>query len=178
MMKRFLLVVLVFLAFLLESTFVELIPPERFEIDRVFVPRFMIVLIMLISLFYNRNKAILYALIFGLLYDVVYTDIIGVYMFSFPLVVYVISLSMKVLHANLLVVFFIVAFGLSLLEGLIFGILYIANIAQMDWNQFVYDRLFPTLVLNGVFLIMIYYPMKNYLLRLEKLTNKENDKLI
>lgn len=178
MVKRFLLVVIVFLAFLFESIFVELIPPERFDIDRVFVPRFMIVLIMLISLFYNRNKAVLYALIFGLLYDVIYTDIIGVYMFSFPLIVYIISLSMKVLHANLLVVFFLVVLGISLLEGLIFGILYIVNIAQMDWNQFLYDRLFPTLVLNGVFLIIVYYPMKNYLLKLEKLATKENDKLV
>ncbi len=133
---------------------------------------------MLISFFYDRNKALLYAIIFGLLFDIIYTDIIGVYMFSFPLIVYVISLSMKVLHRNLIVVFFVVLVGISLLEGFIFGILYLVNVAHLDWNQFLYDRLFPTLVLNGVFLIVIYYPMKKFLLSVEKWENKENDKLV
>lgn len=133
---------------------------------------------MLVSFFYDRSKALLYAIIFGLLFDIVYTDIIGVYMFSFPLIVYVISLSMKVLHRNLLVVFFVVLVGISLLEGFVFGILYLVNAANLDWNQFLYDRLFPTLVLNGVFLIVIYYPMKKFLLRVEKWANKENDKLV
>lgn len=176
-MKRFLLAFLVFLAFLSESIFIELFPAERFGIDRIFVPRFMIVLIMLTSFFYDRNRALLYAIIFGLLFDIVYTDIIGVYMFSFPLIVYIISLSMKVLHRNLLVIFFVVLVGISLLEGFVFGILYLANVAQLDWNQFLYDRLFPTLVLNGVFLIVIYYPMKKFLLKVEKWANKE-DKLV
>ncbi|HHW37584.1 MAG TPA: rod shape-determining protein MreD [Bacillales bacterium] len=177
-MKRFLLAFIVFLAFLSESIFIELFPAERFGIDRIFVPRFMIVMIMLTSFFYDRSKALLYALIFGLLFDIIYTDIIGVYMFSFPLIVYVISLSMKVLHRNLLVILFVVLVGISLLEGFVFGILYLANVAHLDWNQFLYDRLFPTLVLNGVFLIVIYYPMKKFLLRVEKWANKENDKLV
>lgn len=177
-MKRFLLAFIIFFAFLFESIFVELVPAERFGIDRFFVPRFTIVLIMLIAFFYNRNKAILYAIIFGLLFDIIYTDIIGVYMFSFPLIVYIISLFKKVLHTNLLVVFFVVVVGIGLLEVLIYGILYLVNVTNIDWNQFMYTRLFPTLVLNGVFLIVIYYPMKKFLSKLEKLENKENDKLV
>ncbi|HHY72852.1 MAG TPA: rod shape-determining protein MreD [Bacillus bacterium] len=177
-MKRFLLAFIVFLAFLFESIFVELVPAERFGIDRVFVPRFTLVLIMLIVFFYSRNKAIVYAMLFGLLFDIIYTDIIGVYMFSFPLIVYVISLSKKVLHTNLLVVFFVVTVGISLLEMLTFGILYLVHVTTLDWNQFMFNRLFPTLVLNGVFIICIYYPMKKFLVRLDKLANKENDKLV
>lgn len=177
-MKRFLLAFIIFFAFLFESIFVELVPVERFGIDRIFVPRFMIVLIMLISFFYNRNKAVLYAVIFGLLFDIIYTDIIGVYMFSFPIIVYVISYSMKVLHTNLLVVFFVVLIGITLLEGVVYGIYYLVNVAQLDWTRFIFDRLFPTLVLNGVFLIIVYYPMKKFLLGLEKIANKEKDKLV
>ncbi|NSL51616.1 rod shape-determining protein MreD [Calidifontibacillus erzurumensis] len=174
-MKRFLLACIIFLGFLLESIFVEFLPSERFGIDRIFVPHFMIVLIMLISFFYNRNKAIIYALFFGLLFDIIYTNIIGVYLFTFPLIVYLISLFMKVLHTNLLVVFFVVLFGIVLLEMSVFGILYLVNVAHMDWQRFVLDRLYPTLVLNGFFLILVYYPMKKFLLK--KLISKETDKL-
>lgn len=99
-------------------------------------------------------------------------------MFSFPIIVYVISYSMKVLHTNLLVVFFVVLIGITLLEGVVYGIYYLVNVAQLDWTRFIFDRLFPTLVLNGVFLIIVYYPMKKFLLGLEKIANKEKDKLV
>lgn len=177
-MKRFLLPVLLFLAFISESTFVELFPTERFEIDRTFVPRFMMVLIMLTSFFYDRNKAIINAIIFGLLFDIIYTDIIGIYMFSLPIVVYILSYSMKVLHTNLLVVFFVVIIGIALLEIIIYGLYFLVNVVELDWYSFMNNRLFPTLVLNGVFLIIIYYPMRNFLLGLQGMSNKENDKLV
>ncbi|WP_102345409.1 rod shape-determining protein MreD [Bacillus sp. Marseille-P3661] len=173
-MRRFLLPFIIFIAFISESSFVELTPLGKLEMDRIFVPRFTIILIMLVTFFYDRNKAIVYSIIAGLLYDVIYTDIIGVYMFSFPLVIYIISYTMKVLHVNIFVVFLITVIGIGLLETIVYGLYYLVNVAPLDWNGFLYNRLLPTAVLNAVFIILVYYPMKQFLTKLEKLSMKDS----
>lgn len=177
-MRKFLLPFFLFIAFIFESIFVELIPTETFGIDRIFVPRFIIILIMLIAFFYDRNKAVLFGIIFGMLFDIVYTDMLGIYMFSFPFVAYLISHSMKVLHSNIFVILIVSLMGLGMLETLVYGLYQLVDVVNLDWYEFLYNRLLPTLVLNGVFLIVVYYPMRRFLDKLEKLSNKESDKLL
>ncbi|WP_017755955.1 rod shape-determining protein MreD [Calidifontibacillus oryziterrae] len=178
MWRKFLLPFLLFLAFISESIFVEFVPIEAFNIERIFVPRFVMIMLMLLSFFYERNLTVLYGVIFGLMFDIVYTDIIGVYMFSFAIVVYVISYSMKVLHRNILVILLVSLVGLCFFESLVYGLYKLINIANLEWTAFVNNRLFPTLVLNGFFLIIIYYPMRKLLIKLEQLASKESSKLL
>ncbi|MDQ7863256.1 rod shape-determining protein MreD [Peribacillus frigoritolerans] len=45
----------------------------------------------------------LYGAILGLTYDVVYTEILGIYMFLLPFLAYLISKSMKILQNNILI---------------------------------------------------------------------------
>ena len=49
------------------------------------VPRFLILYLIFISIYYSRQRAVMYGL-FGVLYDVFYIDIIGLYSVLFPLI--------------------------------------------------------------------------------------------
>ena len=165
-MKRFLLPLLLFLLFVSESIFVDLLPSDSIGAERIFVPRFMMVALIMITTYYHWQHALYYGIGFGLLFDVIYTDIIGIYMFSFALIVYLISIIMKVLHENLFVMFFVSIIGIALLELLVYGIYLLIGEIQMAWSTFLMNRLFPTVVLNGGFLILIFYPFKRLLVYL------------
>lgn len=167
-MRRFFLPVILFILFIFESVFVDIIPPESFNIDRFFVPRFVMVVAIFMTIYFDRLQAIYYAIGFGLLFDIIYTDLIGIYMFSIPLVVYLVSLVMKVMHSNLFIVLTFTLLGVSALEFIIYGLYLLIGKVDMYIDVFLYNRLFPTLVLNGVFVILIFYPLRRFLNMLQQ----------
>lgn len=163
-MKGFYLPVLLVLLFISESIFTDLFPAQLFSIERIFVPHFLFVVIMFITIFVNQKYGMMYGAIFGLLFDIVYTEIIGVYMFSYALIAYIMAKAIKIVHSNILVSSILSLLGIAILEFFVFGVnILIGNVQSVDLNTFVYNRLFPTLVLNSVFVIIVSYPLKRKL---------------
>ena len=158
-MKKFWIGCLIAFMFILESIFVELLPGE-FLSNKILVPHFLIITIFFFSIYANRNTAIIYAFVFGLLVDIVYTEVLGIYFFVFPFIIYLTSKIMKVLHANLLVVSVISLLGMSILELIVYEMNFLIHLTSMEFANFLNLRLVPTLVLNAIFLVIAAYPYK------------------
>lgn len=167
-MRRFYLPFLTFLFFICESLFVDLLPAQLFGIDRIFVPRFVLIIIMMITIYFDQYNGMFYGIGFGLLYDLIYTDLIGVYMFAFAIIAYFISLIIRFLHTNLVVVLFISMTIVAAVEFFIYGIYLLIGVADMNVNIFGFNRLIPTVILNGVFVILIFYPVRRFLITLRR----------
>lgn len=131
-------------------------------------------MLIFIGTYLGRAHAIYYGICFGLLFDIMYIDIIGIYLFLFPLISYIMAYIVKVLHLNLFVLFFIALLGVAVLEILAFGIYKLIGVNEILWNIFLEDRLFPSLVLNGVFVILIFFPMRKLLIKLADQHQLEN----
>ncbi|RCK12109.1 rod shape-determining protein MreD [Bacillus licheniformis] len=65
--------------------------------------RFLLLVLVFMTAYVNQPFAITYGFIFGLLYDINYTDLLGVYMFGFAGICYLSSKAFKVLQTNALV---------------------------------------------------------------------------
>ncbi|MFT8322229.1 MAG: rod shape-determining protein MreD [Bacillus sp. (in: firmicutes)] len=148
--------------FILESIFVELLPAELFHSNRILVPHFLVLTILFLSIYGSRNIGIIYAFAFGLLFDIVYTEILGIYFFVFPFIVYICSKIMKLFHNNMLVVSVVSLIGMSILEIVVYEMIFIIHRTSMDFNSFINLRLLPTLILNTAFLIIVAYPYKRF----------------
>lgn len=159
-MKRLLLPFVFLTFFILESIFVELLPAELFRSTRILVPHFLIVAILFLTVYASRNLGIIYAFAFGLLFDIVYTEIIGIYLFLFPLVAYIISKIMKVFHSNIIIVTIVSIVGVALLELGVYELNFLIKLTDMDFSTFINLRLFPTIILNIAFAIIFAYPLK------------------
>lgn len=85
-MVRFLIPSVAVLLFLLEPEFAMLSPIEVKGHIYYLVPRFLILYLIFISIYYSRQRAVMYGLFFGVLYDVFYIDIIGLYSVLYPLI--------------------------------------------------------------------------------------------
>ncbi|MGP7816831.1 rod shape-determining protein MreD [Niallia sp. 01092] len=159
-MRKYVVGGLLALMFILESIFVELLPAELFHSNRILIPHFLILTILFLSIYGSRNIGIVYAFAFGLLFDIVYTEILGIYFFIFPFIVYVCSKIMKVFHPNIVVVSVVSLIGMSLLEIVVYEMILIIHRTSMDFNSFIHLRLIPTLILNTAFLIIVAHPIK------------------
>lgn len=102
-MKRIVLPLILSACFILESLFAEFFPNGIFGVHKIFVPHLLLMVLIIMGIYYVRNRTILYAFIFGMLFDAFYTGILGVYLFVFPLTVYITTSLMKVLQANIFV---------------------------------------------------------------------------
>lgn len=168
MMKRIVLPFILSLCLIGESIFVEFFPTEEFGGGRIIVPHFLLTVLLLMGIYYLRNQAILYAFIFGLIFDVFYTGIIGAYLFLFPLAIYITSKMMKILQSNIFIASLVVTINIAIVEFLVYELNVLIKHTTMPMTDFINVRLWPTLVANLAFIIIVSYPLKSWLQRRKK----------
>lgn len=143
---------------ILEGIGVELIP-STLKNESHLIPHWVFVFLIFIVIFYDRENtyfAILYGAIFGLLIDIVYTDVLGIYMFSYAMVSYAIRLLKKLFHENFYVLMCLGLVGICLADLAIYAIYFVIGITNMIWNEYYFYRLLPTALANLIFLIVLY----------------------
>lgn len=156
-MKRLYIPLMLFLLVVVEGVALDLLPFN--SIDTMIVPHFVLVFLVFITVFYdkeNRYSAVIYAIIFGLLIDVVYTGILGVYMFSYAIVVYVIHKLKLLVHENFYVTLTLGFIAVTFADIFIYVVYINIGYASMMWGDYVFYRLLPTTLGNLIFLIILY----------------------
>lgn len=167
-MSRILLPFLFIMLFIAESIFVELLPGDIFDGKYIIVPHFLMIAILFLTVYGPKKYWLFYAFIFGLLFDVVYTEIIGIYLFIFPVVSYLISKLMKVLQTNIIIVSFVALVGVTLVELSSYEMNFLIHQTEMDFSSYISLRLLPTLLLNLIFIVIVAYPFKKYFEKIVK----------
>jgi len=157
---RFILPAIFVLLFILESIFVELLPAELFNSDRILAPHFLMAGILFLTAYFSPKQGIIYGFIFGLLFDVVYTEIIGIYLFLFPFIAYLFANMLRILQINILIVSTLSILGIALLEVSVYELMHLINVTDLDFSAYVKIRLVPTLVLNLAFIVLAAFPFK------------------
>jgi rod shape-determining protein MreD len=157
---RFLPFAIFMLFFIIESLFVELFPVRFLTEGHILVPRFLLAGILLLTIYGSKKQGIWYGLLFGLMFDIVYTEVIGIYLFMFPLTAYFVSKLMKILQSNIIIATIMILLGIAFLEILVYEMNYLIHITGIPFSQFINMRLLPTLIINFIFLIIFVYPLK------------------
>ncbi|WP_176447516.1 rod shape-determining protein MreD [Lentibacillus sp. CBA3610] len=158
-MKRLLILLFLFVLLVMEGVALDILPVSLLKGDFVFVSHWVFMFLILIAIFYDREDtyfSVFYALLFGLLIDIVYTGVLGVYMFSYALGVYLVHGMTKLLHANFFVTLLLGTAGLILAEIFINFIFSVTGIAELAWQDYLVYRLVPTVMANIVFLLILY----------------------
>lgn len=158
-MRKTLLIIALFFLLVLEGVALELLPENLLNLSIIIIPHWILVFLIMLSFFYeekNPQDFIVYAIVFGLLVDIVYTDTLGVYMFSYGLALYTAILLKRVLQENIVMTIFTTIISVILAEAIISGIYTMLGITSVYWVDNLTLRLLPTIIANIVFLLIIY----------------------
>ncbi|MGG3847405.1 rod shape-determining protein MreD [Aeribacillus composti] len=166
-MRTFFLPVMVMFIFVLESIIVDLVPIPFLSDHQVAVPHLLLLMIVILAAYGPRKIAVIYGIVFGLLFDVVYTQVIGIYAFSFPTLAYLVMQALRVLNPNIFVLIFLTELSVALLEFFTYGIYLLIRMTAVPLQLFTIDRLLPTLALNFVLACVLIYPLKKFVLGLK-----------
>ena len=159
-MKKFLLPLLFLFLFILESLFVQYVPTDLLGDNKIIAPHFLFAALLFLTIFVSRKQGIIYAAIFGLLFDIVYIEIIGIYLFLFPFIAYLVSKILNILQNNFMVAILITIVGIALLEVGVYEMDHLIHVTDIDFMSFLHLRFYPTLILNALFVIIAGYPLK------------------
>lgn len=160
---------ILFVFFLLDGVLAALFSETLYGSDYILVPRLTVILLVMMSFYLPRNRMLVIAILFGLLFDSYYVGVLGIYVALFPIIVYITEKLTKVLHPNPIVVGMMFIIDLSLVETTLYFFYTILKETTMDFNTFMVERLGPTLLLNVVIFIFLYYPLQKLMMKLEKM---------
>lgn len=176
-LKRAALPLLLLFVFLFENMFSTVVPTDVFWKDSIAAPHFFIIVLCFITVYYGLVQGIYYGLLFGFLFDTVYTELVGIYIFAYPILTYLVYSAMKVLQLNLFIVVSIVLASIAALEYYVYGFLTLLGRTHMSTYIFFTDRLLATLLLNGIFLLIVCFPLRRYLVRLSKAMEEKEKRI-
>ncbi|MBM6619745.1 rod shape-determining protein MreD [Bacillus suaedaesalsae] len=172
-MRKWFLPTLAFLCFILESVFVSVLPSELFGMERILVPRFVLIIVVFVTMFTNVRTGMIYGFVLGILYDLLYTNLIGVYMFAFTFLAYIVAWIIKLFQINTFTVTFISLIMITLLDFYVYGIQYLLANTSMIASEFLSIRLLPTLILNLAFVIVLFVPLKRQFFKIIDTNNDQ-----
>ncbi|WP_227004126.1 rod shape-determining protein MreD [Salicibibacter halophilus] len=163
---RYLLPVLIAVVFLIEGTWFQVLVPPTDEF--VWVPRFVFVMIVIISIYKGAMTGLMYGGITGLFQDVVYSSLIGVYMFSYGFLAYLGGVSYESVKNRLMLMVLVIVLAVSGLELLTYGIYQGIGYTSVPFGDFAWQRWLPSVLLNGAFGILILFPLRKIFAKLER----------
>ena len=135
--------------------FATVVPTDVFWKDSIAAPHFFIIVLCFITVYYSPVQGIYYGLLFGFLFDTVYTELVGIYIFAYPILAYLVYSVMKVLQLNLFIVVSIIL--ASAVALYVYGFLTLLGRTHMPAYVFFTDRLLSTLLLNAIFLLIVCF---------------------
>jgi rod shape-determining protein MreD len=135
-------------------------PVSIADVSYTLVPRFVIVYLIFVTVYYGRKEAMIYGIILGLLYDMYHIDIIGVYTFLYPVICYLSAMIIRQIHRHIITVMLLSLLMVALLELLSFFFASLIALTTIGFEEFIVIRLMPTMVANSMFVAMFGYLFK------------------
>ena len=108
----------------------------------------------------SKRYMIISALILGVIFDLYYIGVIGIYSVALPLTVWLMFVMQDALRQNILTYFFGTIIFMTVFDVVVALIQSIFNLASIQVLFFTTHFLGPTLLVNIFFFFVLYYPLK------------------
>ncbi|WP_226583372.1 rod shape-determining protein MreD [Halobacillus litoralis] len=158
-MSRYIIALICLFLLVMQGMAMSMLPAKLVYSDLLMTPHWIFIFLLIIAIFYDKDDtyhAVWYGLVFGLLIDVVYTGVLGVYMVTYTLVIYLVHGLNKWVHANFIAASLLAIIGVLLTDTILYVIYSFVQITSMTWGDYLLLRLLPTLAANMIFFILLY----------------------
>lgn len=157
-MRKRVIIPLLALFFLLEGVLIPILTKADYMSSISVYPRLVLVTIIYIAIYHRRNDALLLALIFGALTDIIYGRAYGIYTISLVGVVFLCIALERIHHPNFFYYLIMQVIVISSFEIFIFGLQKIYGLVTMHFGDMMINIFFPSLLFN-LLIAAVLYPL-------------------
>jgi rod shape-determining protein MreD len=149
--------------FVLEGSIMHWLVPAVWQAKVHVAPHFILIVVLYIGLYKNRHTALVYGLVFGLLQDIVYSSpMLGPLSFSMGLAGYLAGLTHRRTHASIVFSMIVIAAGHLMYDFLVYGLYRLFRVTHLDLHWVFFHQMLPTVLINLLFALAIYVPIRKY----------------
>lgn len=159
---RFVFPIGLFVMFVLDGSVSKVFSGFLFSYPYAMVSH-LIVLWLVLACFFEEDVHIPiygFAVAVGVLCDVYYSGILGLFMFLYPLIVWLTKLIAQYFPTTFLSVLMIFFIDIAMFEFLNFIAYAATGVMKANFANFLLYDLAPTLALNLIFLVILYFPIR------------------
>lgn len=152
------MIIISFLSLVLEGIISMLIGANS-----LLIPLFSIISLVVIFPFMLNEKVkfLIYSVILGLIYDLVYTQTLFLNTIVFFLIALIIILFFKYLPINLVNSIVVTTILISLYRIIIYGIICLANLLDFNSRE-LFKSIYSSLIINYIYIFILYFCLKKY----------------
>ncbi|MGX0035551.1 rod shape-determining protein MreD [Staphylococcus auricularis] len=143
------------LVFYLDAAISLVVPMHIGTKDFIFVPHLTLMYILLLNIYRSFGVGLIMAVVLGLVTDLYFGSFYGLYLFGYILFVVIFDQFFKTFYRDRVMLFALTLMSVLFFEiytAIIYGML---DLITFDLFDFVLFRLIPTMIINGVLLIIM-----------------------
>ena len=151
-----------FLLLFIDGSISQVFSQQMFNTPTVMVSH-LVVLWLVCGVLFEENMAMplaKWAAVIGAVFALYYTGIFGVYIFVFPLVVYLPRQIVNYISPNFLSGLLIYFIDITIVEALSFVASRVVHMTSMSGSSFLVNTLGPTLAFNLAMFVILYFPIR------------------
>lgn len=145
--------------FAIEGTWSIFAAAHLNEGPEIFALRVLFIFLIFVTIFADRTYGLVMAGVFGVMVDISSVGFIGVYTLIYPMLIFGLTILLKVIHENIYIAIGLSISGVALLEIVMYEFYSATGFTTtMAADAFVMDRLIPTVILNLIVTLIVAAP--------------------
>ncbi|MGG0823906.1 rod shape-determining protein MreD [Paenibacillus turicensis] len=160
--RKYILLLLLFLLFIIEGTIIPWLIPGFLQ-NRI-APHLVYVVILFVTVYYDRHTALILGFSFGMLHDIVYYGaLIGTYSLAMGCSCYILGLIFRSHRAPMPLMLIVTLLGSLLFDSIVYGVYLVFEITHLPFSWALSNHIIPTMFFHFAFALMIYVPLRRQL---------------
>lgn len=163
-------VIVVFITcFVMDNLLVSFLPIQPMFGSYTAIPNVFLMCLCFFT-FYDRSlKPLIFAIIFGILYDICYADLFGLYTCLFPIITFLIQhFISNMMPVNILSMLALFSIVIMIEEWVVYFLVNTMTVTNINGYAFLKLILFPTILFNAIIVFGLYPILKNQFRKYEK----------
>ncbi|EPU6154004.1 rod shape-determining protein MreD [Staphylococcus pseudintermedius] len=129
----------------------------------ILVPHLVFLFLVLITVYKNTSIALILGVLLGTVHDLFFGQIYGVCLFGYIVSILFADKFLKVFFRDHVMVYVMTLIGIVFLEVFVVMLYLVVGLVDFNLIQFIVFRILPTLLLNAILLIFLYFAANYFL---------------
>jgi rod shape-determining protein MreD len=156
-MVVWLLIGLLSFLFLLEGTILQFLTPQAWGSAFVWIPQLVVSGVILSALYRGRQTGLTFGFCFGLLYDIVHGQAVGVYAFSTAAIGYITGQISRQFLSGPIVALLATGVGQGVHLFISYAWLRLFDLTRIGWEEAMIYHMLPSVLFNMVIAFPVYH---------------------
>lgn len=156
-MKVIAMFVVAFIAMYIDMAFATFSPLNIFGLTVYFVPRVLLILVLLLSIYINQRMGLFTAIVFGLMLDIYIGSIYGIHLFGLAAAVVFMHTAFRVFYKDFIALAFVILVLTFLYDIYVFIVYRLLEFTSMPVFDYFALRAVPSLLLNAVIFTAVFF---------------------